>query len=187
MSIYLDNHTTYKSHRKLTIEEELAGVSRPLSQFERALDELGIEVIHAHSPQAKGRIERLFGVLQVRLVKEMRLRGIKTKDEANAFLWEYLPTYNRRFRVTPANKTDVHVKPERYFNPVRQTGGMDRYLCIRTERTVRNDPPEADWAQRQTLSAQGKGHVSEGYRGREAHLSARQAGWFILSAVVELV
>lgn len=132
LSIYLDKHTTYKSHRKLTIEEELAGVSQPQSQFERALDELGVEVIHAHSPQAKGRVERLFGVLQDRLVKEMRLRGVKTRDEANAFLREYLPTYNRRFRVSPASKTDVHVKPERYFN-------LDRSLCIRTKRTVRND------------------------------------------------
>lgn len=132
LSIYLDKHTTYKSSRKLTVEEELDGLSRPLSQFERALDELGVEVIHAHSPQAKGRIERLFGVLQDRLVKEMRLRGIKTRDEANAFLREYLPVYNRKFRVIPANKTDVHVKPQRYFD-------LDRCLCIKTNRTVRND------------------------------------------------
>jgi len=92
-------------------------------------------VIHAHSPQARDRIERLFGVLQDRLVKEMRLRGIKTGEEVNAFLREYLPTYNRRFRVTPANKTDVHVKPERYFN-------LDRYLGIKTNRTMRNDIQE---------------------------------------------
>ena len=132
MSIYLDKHSTYKSNRRLTIEEELAGVSQPMSQFERALDELGVKVIHAHSPQAKGRIERLFGVLQDRLVKEMRLRRINTTEEANAFLKEYLQTYNRKFRVTPSNKADVHVKPERGFN-------LDRYLCIRTNRTVRND------------------------------------------------
>jgi hypothetical protein len=129
---YFDRHTTYKSNRKLTVEEELDGFSQPMSQFERALDELGVKVIHAHSPQAKGRIERLFGVLQDRLVKEMRLRGIKTREEANAFLREYLPTYNRRFRVVPANKTDVHIKPERQFN-------LDRYLCVKTNRTVRND------------------------------------------------
>ena len=103
-----------------------------MSQFERALGELGVKVIHAHSPQAKGRIERLFGVLQDRLVKEMRLRRIKTREEANAFLREYLPTYNQRFRVAPANKSDVHVKPERQFD-------LDRYLCLKTNRTVRND------------------------------------------------
>ncbi len=132
LSVYLDRHTTYKSYRKLTVEEELEGLGQPMSQFERALDELGVKVIHAHSPQAKGRIERLFGVFQDRLVKEMRLRGIKTREEANAFLREYLPTFNQRFRVTPVNKTDIHVKPELYFN-------LDRYLCIKTKRTVRND------------------------------------------------
>lgn len=131
-SVYLDRHTTYKSTRKLTPEEELKGITEPMSQFERALKELAVEVIHAYSPQAKGRIERLFGVLQDRLIKEMRLRGIKSKDEANAFLGEYLPKYNERFRVYPANKSDVHVKLPEYFN-------LDKYLCIKTERTVKND------------------------------------------------
>lgn len=130
-SVYLDRHTTYKSTKKLTEWEELEGIE-PMSQFERAMDELGVEVIHAYSPQAKGRIERLFGVLQDRLIKEMRLRGIKTKDEANEFLKEYLPKYNKQFRVCPANETDVHVKLPQYFN-------LHRYLCIKTERTVRND------------------------------------------------
>lgn len=132
LSVYLDRYTTYKSQRKLTVEEELAGVSQPKSQFERALDELGVKVIHAHSPQAKGRIERLFGTLQDRLVKEMRLRNLKTRDEANAFLKEYLVAYNHRFRVTPANKANVHVKPKPFFN-------LDRYLCLKTKRTIRND------------------------------------------------
>jgi len=132
ISVYLDRHTTYKSPRKLTVAEELAGVGEPLSQFERALDELGVEVIHAHSPQAKGRIERLFETLQDRLVKEMRLRAITTKTAANEFLQEYLPQYNRRFGVTPVNSTDVHVKLGRDVN-------LDRCLCLKTDRTVRND------------------------------------------------
>jgi len=132
VSVYLDKHTTYKSQRELTVEEELAGVLQPLSQFERALEELGVAVIHAHSPQAKGRVERLFGTLQDRLVKEMRLRGISSREAANAFLREYLPGYNRRFGVRPANTIDVHVKLERGFN-------LDRYLCLKTDRTVRND------------------------------------------------
>ncbi|MBI5893514.1 MAG: hypothetical protein HZB79_07680 [Deltaproteobacteria bacterium] len=63
MSIYLDRHTTYKSTAKPTIEEELIS-TEPLSQFERAMKELGVKVIHANSPQAKGRIERLFKTLQ---------------------------------------------------------------------------------------------------------------------------
>ena len=111
VSVYLDKHSTYKSQRKLTMEEELAGVRVPLSQFERALKELGVTVIHDHSPQAKGRFERLFGTLQDRLVKEMRLRGSATKEAANAFLQEYLAQYNRRFGVTPLNPTDVHLRP----------------------------------------------------------------------------
>ena len=131
-SVYLDRHTTYKSTRAMTPEEELDGMEEPMSQFERALKELGVEVIHAYSPQAKGRIERLFGVLQDRLVKEMRLAGIKTKDEANGFLKGYLPVYNRRFRVCPANSTDAHARLSRYFD-------LDKYLCVKQERTVRND------------------------------------------------
>jgi len=132
LSVYLDRHSTYKSNRRLTIDEELTGVSQPLSQFERALDELGVKVIHARSPQAKGRIERQFGVLQDRLVKEMRLSSVKTSEEANVCLRGYLRTYNGRFQVLPSNETDVHVKLGRGFN-------LDRYLCIRTNRTVKND------------------------------------------------
>lgn len=131
LSIYLDRHTTYKSTKKLSEWEELEGVE-PLSQFERALEELGVEVIHAYSPQAKGRVERLFGVLQDRLVKEMRLSGIKTLEEANEFLGVYLPSFNRRFNVSPANDTDVHVRLPKYLN-------LDKYLCIRNQRTVRKD------------------------------------------------
>jgi hypothetical protein len=132
MSLYLDKHTTYKSNRKLTVEEELDGQSRPLSQFERAVAELGVELIHADSPEAKGRVERLFGVLQDRLVKEMRLEKIKSKEEANRFLKQYLPKHNKKFRVSPKNKTNIHVKPEPYSN-------LDKYLCLKTQRTVRND------------------------------------------------
>lgn len=131
ISVYLDRHTTYKSPKKLTEWEKIAGIES-LSQFERALAELGVEVIHALSPQAKGRIERLFGVLQDRLVKEMRLRDIKTKDEANEFLKEYLPRYNERFKVCPANEADAHVRLPGDFD-------LERYLCIKTGRTIRND------------------------------------------------
>jgi len=131
MSVYLDRHTTYKSPKKLTEWEEVAGIES-LSQFERALKELGVEVIHARSPQAKGRIERLFGVLQDRLVKEMRLEGIATKEEANAYLEEYLPRYNERFVICPAHEADAHVK-------VPLPVDLDRYLCIKTKRSIGKD------------------------------------------------
>jgi hypothetical protein len=131
LSIYLDKHTTYKSTAKPTIEEQLHGIE-PMSQFERAMKELDVKVIHAHSPQAKGRIERLFGTLQDRLVKELRLLGINTIKEANRFLQDYLPVYNKRFMVASASKEDLH-------RPVPKDISLDKILCIRTERTVRND------------------------------------------------
>lgn len=131
MKVYLDKHTTYKSTAKPSIQDELDQVE-PLSQFERALKELGVEVIHAHSPQAKGRIERLFGTLQDRLVKEMRLRGIRTLEEANRFLEDYLPLYNRRFSVCPKEGDNFH-------RPLAKGLNLDTILCIKTERTLRND------------------------------------------------
>ena len=129
-SVYLDKHTTYKSPGKLTPEEELRGLIEPQSQFERALNELGVEVIHANSPQAKGRIERLFKTLQDRLVKEMRLRGIKTKEEANRFLGGYLARHNKRFGRLPSAEGDLHgTAPD----------DLDEFLCIKTKRALRND------------------------------------------------
>jgi hypothetical protein len=130
-SIYVDRLSAYKSTAKPTIEDELNN-SRPMSQFERALDELGVRVIHANSPQAKGRIERLFGTFQDRLIKEMRLRGIKTKEEANEFLEDYLPVYNQRFSVKPANEADLH-------REVAKGLDLDNMLCIKTRRSLRND------------------------------------------------
>jgi transposase len=131
LSVYLDRYKTYKSTAKPTLDDELNDVE-PLSDFERALRELGVEVKHANSPQAKGRIERLFGTLQDRLVKEMRLRGIRILGEANAFLEEYLPTYNRRFSVSPKERGNLH-------RPLGRGLDLDAILCIETERTLRND------------------------------------------------
>jgi hypothetical protein len=131
-SVYLDKHTTYKSNGKLTIEEELQGKERPLSEFERACKELGVRVIHANSPQAKGRVERLFRTFQDRLIKEMRLEGIKSIEEANLFLEHYLPKYNEQFRVIPKENGDVHRK-------IPQGMNLDRILCLKDQRILRND------------------------------------------------
>ncbi len=131
LSVYVDKHTTYKSTGKPTVEDELNN-RKPLSEFERALKELGVEVIHAHSPQAKGRIERLFGTLQDRLVKEMGLRGIRTMEEANRFLEDYLPLYNQRFAVDAREREDLH-------RPLGRGVDLDGILCMKTERTLRND------------------------------------------------
>lgn len=131
MSIYLDRHTTYKSNAKPTIEDDLLG-RKPMSQFERAMEELVVEVGHANSPQAKGRIERLFRTLQDRLVKEMRLKGIKTIGEANLFLEGYLKRHNERFSIEAAEKEDLH-------RPLAEGFDLDGVLCVKTKRALRND------------------------------------------------
>jgi transposase len=131
ISLYMDKHSTYKSTGKPTVEDELNG-TEPMSEFGRAVKELGVQLIHAHSPQAKGRVERLFNTLQDRLVKEMRLRGISSIAEANEFLKEYLPIYNRRFARKAAQAENLH-------RPIPKGLNLDRILCIKTERTLRND------------------------------------------------
>ena len=89
------------------LDEQVAG-EPARSQFGRALQELGIEWIAAHSPQAKGRIERLFGTLQDRLVKEMRLAGVRTIEQANRFLQEqFVPVWEQRFAVAPRQSRDA--------------------------------------------------------------------------------
>ena len=131
-SIYLDKHPTYKSTKKETIEEQLRN-EEPMSQFERAMKELGVRVIHANSPQAKGRVERKFRVLQDRLIKEMRLAGINTKDEANEFLDGYLPKHNKRFSVPALKAGDMHNKK---LPPAKE---LKKILCIKTKREIRKD------------------------------------------------
>jgi transposase len=126
MSVYLDKHTTYKSWARKNEFREV----EPISQFGRALSELGVRKLHAHSAQAKGRIERLFNTFQDRVVKEMRLQGVGTIEEANRFMVSYLPVYNRRFSVEPKEKEDLH----RTANI-----DLDAILCIKTERTLKND------------------------------------------------
>ena len=131
-SVYLDKHSTYKSTKKLTIEEQLENI-RAMSNFERALEELGVQVIHANSPQAKGRIERSFKTHQDRLVKEMRLRGINTIEEANKFLSSYyIPKHNRKFSVAAKNKVNLH-------RAVPKGIDLDKILCIKKEAGLRND------------------------------------------------
>ena len=104
VSIYLDKFSTYKvNHVNAVDNHEL------LTQFEKMTDRVGIELITAHSPQAKGRIERLFETLQDRLVKEMRLLGISTVEEANVYLRDiFLPAFNKKFGVVPTSDGDVH-------------------------------------------------------------------------------
>ena len=102
-AVYHDRHTIFvpPPRQRETLEEQLAGEREP-TQVGRALRDLAIASIAAHSPQAKGRIERLFGTLQDRLVAELGVAGAATREEANAVLAAYLPRFNARFAVPPA-------------------------------------------------------------------------------------
>lgn len=131
LAVYTDKHTTYKSPAEPTVDEQLAG-RPPQSQFERSLAELGVELLHAHSPQAKGRIERLFKTFQDRLVKEMRLARVATLEEANRFVEAYLPRYNQRFTVPPMQAADLH-------RPRPSGGALDHILCLKATRVLRRD------------------------------------------------
>ena len=131
LAIYANKHSTYHSPALPTVDEQLAGV-KPLSQFGRALGELGVELIPAHSPQAKGRVERLYQTVQDRRVKELRLAGVSTLEAANRFLDGYLPIHNRRFTVQPAQAADLH-------RPRPAHRELDRILCLKTTRCLRKD------------------------------------------------
>jgi len=131
LAVYADQHMTDQSPAPPTVDEQLAGV-KPTSSFGRALGERGIALLPAHSPQAKGRIERLFHTFQDRLIKERRLAGIATLEDANRFLEASLPLHHRRFSVQPAQATDLH-------RPKPAGGALNRILCIKTTWCLRRD------------------------------------------------
>ncbi len=129
IAIYLDKFSTYKvNHKNATDNHEL------MTQFQRMMKEIGIGLVTAHSPEAKGRIERLFGTLQDRLVKELRLAGISTIPEANAFLEIFIPKFNAQFEVVAAEVGDLH-------RPLTETekANLDATFSIQSVRRVRND------------------------------------------------
>lgn len=107
-SLYVDRDSIYRCERAPTLEEELAG-KKPATQFGRVMEGFGVQVIMAHSPQAKGRVERCNGTLQDRLVKELRLAGISDLEKANEFLArEFLPRLNKKFMVVARSEADAH-------------------------------------------------------------------------------
>ena len=125
-AFYSDRHSIFFSPKKdkLSIEEELAGKKVALTQFGRALSELNIEHIDAHSPQAKGRVERLWETLQGRLVIELRRAGISDIEAANAFLPGFIAKFNARFGKDPA-------VPEPAFAPCPAKDVLDRNVCLK--------------------------------------------------------
>jgi hypothetical protein len=131
-SVYLDKHTTYKSNQQDQWKLHVLGRGDGLSSFERSLKALKVEVIHANSPQAKGRVERLFRTLQDRLVKELRLANAKTIEEANKVLDQYLIDHNDRYKVEATRRADLHRK-----SPLARE--LNEVLSISKEHVLRND------------------------------------------------
>lgn len=130
LAIYVDKFSTYSMNWKLAKENP-----DTLTQFERAMAQLSIEVIKANSSQAKGRIERLFKTLQDRLIKELRLNNISTIKEANEFLEKvFIPKFNAKFSVQPRAKANLHKKITKH-----EKDSFRSIFSRHYERTIRND------------------------------------------------
>ncbi|MBT9132186.1 MAG: hypothetical protein DDT33_00698 [Firmicutes bacterium] len=129
--LYVDCKTVYITNREPTVEEQLAG-EEPLTQFGRACQKLGIEIVSANPPHAKGRAERKHGVYQDRLVKELRLEGIRDVLSANAFLVDYVETLNDKFSVEPSSPVDFH-------HPVPEGLDLRNVFCMEETRIISND------------------------------------------------
>ena len=130
--LYCDKKNAFVLTREPTDNELLQGITKPKSHFGRACERLGIQVIAANSPQAKGRVERNHGTDQDRLVKELRLVGISAIEQANSFLLEtYLPYMNDKFTRLPKKTDDAHVK--------LGSISLDDILCMEHDRKVSKD------------------------------------------------
>lgn len=130
ISIYLDKFSTYKINHKAAVDN-----TELTTQFEKAAKELDIKLITANSPEAKGRVGRLFNTLQDRLVKEMRLRNISNKETANAFLEdEFVPWFNKRFAVLTINDKDLHRKLNE-----EELKNIDSIFSVKSKRRINND------------------------------------------------
>ena len=163
---YTDKNSIFRMAGAAAIREQLRGEGAR-SQFGRALRELGIEWIAAHSPQAKGRIERLFETLQDRLVKEMRLAGIASLEAANHFLeLRFLPVWEQRFTVAPRNPRNAHRR-------LGQEHRLEEILSVRVVRKVAED---------HTVSWEGnrwgvpREEVCAGLRGAQVEIERRLDG-----------
>lgn len=116
VTFYSDKHSIFRVN-----QEQSIGLGSGLTQFGRAMQELDIQIICANTPQAKGRVERANQILQDRLVKELRLRGISDMESANAFLPEFREDFNRRFAIQPRSTYDAH-------RPLLKTDNLDLIL-----------------------------------------------------------
>ncbi len=164
VALYLDKFSTYKINHAGAVDN-----SELMTQFMRAMRELDIRVINANSPEAKGRIERLFGTLQDRLVKEMRLAGISDRAGANRFLVDtYVPDHNERFAVRARLDGDAHRPLTEETRP-----HLSSIFSIQSKRIVTNDFTVQFKNRRYQLSAQQQIAV---YRGDAAVIEERLDG-----------
>jgi len=130
IALYADGSSIFfPKDNKLTLEEQLAGITEPTTQYGRMMKELGVDLIHAGSSQAKGRIERLWNTLHDRLRTEFRRHNIKTIEEANEFLKTYIPKFNKKFSIEPKDKKSSFMKLPKYVN-------LDYLLSVKYTRTV---------------------------------------------------
>ena len=125
VALYTDRHAVFR-------HTPGAGLPGMPTQFSRAMDELGIQMIFAQSPQAKGRVERTAATFQDRLITELRLAGATTIEQANTVLEQFLPRYNRRFQIPPQY-------PEPAFRPLDPELCLEQILCFKHRRRVARD------------------------------------------------
>jgi len=126
VAFYSDKHSVFR------VNQKDATSGNGLTQFGRALHDLNIDIIYAHSSQAKGRVERMNLTLQDRLVKELRLAGISDIEAANDFLPSYVEAFNRKFGKAPLVDTEMH-------RPLTELDDLEETLCHQEQRTVTNN------------------------------------------------
>lgn len=132
LAVYSDRHAVFKDADQTVERADDLPTTRELTQFGRALQELGVGQVFARSPEAKGRVERMAGTFQDRLVSELRLAGASTQAEANRVLWQFLPGFNARFGVPPAQSGCA-------YRPVTPDLDLAGILCTRHSRKVARD------------------------------------------------
>jgi len=166
LALYTDKNSMFLTSRPVQWEEQLQGLPTR-TQFGRALSELDVEWIAAHSPQAKGRIERLFGTLQDRLVKEMRVSQITTLEQANRFLEiTFWPFWEQRFTVKLASSNNAH-------RALQSAHRLEEILSVRVARSVACDHTVKWNGQRWGAPRE---QVCVGLRGARAEIERRLDG-----------
>lgn len=168
LALYSDHHGVfwYTHQRREKRDDESSAEERKPTQFGRAMRELGIEQVFAWSPQAKGRVERLAGTFQDRLVTELRLADVRSLEEANRFLEEYLPRYNEKFGVSAVEAGSA-------YRPLPPEMALADVLCFKHRRKVaRDNTVKYQWRTLQLLP--GAGHTS--YAGRTVEVWERLDG-----------